>query len=163
MSYNDLKEFNGRKYMGMPVGGRHTWNYPNGVWKEEKVNPDAWVFEFQSIKQRSKKAPENSGAPINTQYHWYIIADQRVRKIDKDTYETLMEGIKHKISHKRPHWRKWSSEYKNNISDRDRITTILEDMLRRFKDDKRAFYGNTAELYLIPNYGPISGSKGPVF
>ena len=150
MSYDDLKEFNGRKYMGMPIGGRHIWNYPNGTWKEEKVDPEAWVFKFQSIKQRSKKAPENSGAPINTQYHWYIIADQRVRKIDKDTYETLMEGIKHKISHKRPHWRKWSSEYHNNISDRDRIIAILEKMLKLLKDNGRTEYENAAQVYLRP-------------
>jgi hypothetical protein len=148
MSYDDLKEFKGRKYMGMPIGGRHVWNYPNGVWKEEKVDPDAWVFEFQSIKQRSKKAPENSGAPINTQYHWYILADQRVRKVDKDTYETLMEGIKHKLSHKRPHWRKWSSEYENNISDKERIITILEKMLKLQKDNGRKEYENATQVYL---------------
>ncbi len=28
MAYDDVKEFNGRKYMGMPVGGRHVWSYP---------------------------------------------------------------------------------------------------------------------------------------
>jgi hypothetical protein len=150
MSYDDLKDFNGRKYMGMPIGGRHVWKYPNGIWKEEKVNPEAWIFEFQSIKQRCKKAPDNSGAPINTQYHWYIIADQRVRKIDWDTYETVMEGVKHKLSHKRPHWRKWSSEYVNNISDRDRIIAILEAMLKQLKDNKRTEYKNTAQVYLRP-------------
>ncbi len=148
MSYDELKEFNGRKYMGMSIGGRHVWNYPNGIWKEEKVDPEAWVFEFQSIKQRSKKAPENSGAPINTQYHWYIIADQRVRKIDKDTYETMMEGIKHKLSHKRPYWRKWSSEYENNVSDRDRIIAILERILTQHKDNGRKDYENAAMAYM---------------
>jgi hypothetical protein len=150
MSYDDLKEFKGRKYMGMPIGGRHIWIYPDGVWKEEKVDPEAWIFEFQSIKQRSKKAPENSGVPINTQYHWYIIADQRVRKIDKDTYETLMEGVKHKISHKRPYWRKWSSEYHNNISDKERIIAILEKMLKLLKDHGRKEYENASVAYLRP-------------
>ena len=148
MAYDDLKEFNGQKYMGMPIGGKHVWNYPNGTWKEEKVDPDSWVFKFQSMKQRSKKAPVNSGAPVNTQYHWYILADQRVRKVDKDTYETVMEGIKHKLSHKRSYWRKWSSEYQDNISDRDRIIDILEDMLRRLKHGSEFQYENAAKLYL---------------
>ncbi len=150
MAYDDLKEFNGRKYMGMPIGGKHVWNYPNGTWKEKKVEPDSWVFTFKSMKLRRKEAPMNSGAPINTEYHWYILADQRVRKVDKDSYETVMEGVKRKLSHKRPYWRKWSSEYQNNISDRDRIIAILEDMLIRLKGDRQLEYENAAELYLRP-------------
>ena len=90
----------------------------------------------------------NSGVPINTEYHWYILADQRVRKVDKDSYETVMEGVKHKLSHKRPYWRKWSSEYQNNISDRDGIIAILEDMLKRLKSGRQLEYENAAELYL---------------
>ena len=148
MAYDDVKEFNGRKYMGMPVGGRHVWSYPNGTWKEEKVDPDAWVFSFESIKKRIRAAPERSGAPANTEYHWYIQADQRVRKLDKDTYETLMGGVKHKLSHKRPHWRKWSSQYEDNISDRDRVIMILEDMLDKLKNSGAVEYKNAAEFYL---------------
>jgi hypothetical protein len=148
MNYDDLKEFRGRKYMGMPIGGRHVWNYPNGTWKEEKMDPDSWVFTFESVKRRRREAPKNSGAPINTEYHWYILADQLVRKIDKDTYRTMMEGVKHKLSHKRPYWRKWSSEYENNISNRDRVVMILEDMLKRLKDNGLIDYENAAEVYL---------------
>jgi hypothetical protein len=100
------------------------------------------------MKKRSKMAPVNSGAPVNTQYHWYILADQQVRKVDKDTYETVMEGVKHKLSHKRPYWRKWSSEYQDNISDRDRIIAILKNMLKCLTDDSLKEYENAAELYL---------------
>jgi hypothetical protein len=134
--------------MGMPVGGRHVWNYPNGLWKEEKVNPDAWVFSFESVKKRSRAAPERSGAPPNTEYHWYIHADQRVRKVDKDTYETLMEGVKHKLSHKRPQWRKWSSQYEDNLSEKDRVIMILEDMLKKLRNKTVLEYNNAAEMYL---------------
>jgi hypothetical protein len=148
MAYNDLKEFNGKRYMGMKIGGRHVWIYPNGTWKEEKVDPDSWVFTFQSFKERKVPAPENSGAPVNTEYHWYILADQRVKKIDKDTYGTLMEGVKHKISHKRPHWRKWSSQYTDNISDKDRIIAILKEMLERISEDPESDYENAKDAYL---------------
>lgn len=148
MAYDDIKKFNGRRYMGMPVGARHVWQYPNGTWKEEKVDPDAWVFSFESIKQRRRAAPENSGAPNNTQYHWYILADQRVRKVDKDTYETLMNGVKHKLAHKRPHWRKWSSQYEDNIPERNRVIMILEDMLEKLKSERALDYEDAAEIYL---------------
>ncbi len=148
MAYDDVKEFKGKKYMGMPVGGRHVWNYPNGTWKEEKVNPETWVFSFESVKKRSRAAPESSGVPVNTEYHWYIQADQRVRKVDKDSYETLMEGVKHKLSHKRPHWRRWSSQYEDNISENDRVIMILEDMLKKLRINSAPEYENAAEVYL---------------
>jgi hypothetical protein len=35
-AYNDYKEFEGRKYTGMRVGGVHHWYYENGEWKEKK-------------------------------------------------------------------------------------------------------------------------------
>ena len=139
MVYDDLKEYNGQKYMGMTVGGKHKWNYPSGVWTEEKVAPDKWVFTFTSTKCRNEPAPESSGAPVDTQYRWCILAVQRSRKLDKDTYETVMEGLKFKIAHKKPYWRKWSSEYPDNPSDKQRITAILEDMLERVKEGGLTF------------------------
>jgi hypothetical protein len=134
--------------MGMPVGGKHIWMYPNGTWKEEKVEPDCWVFTFESVKQRERQAPENSGAKKNTQYHWYILADQSVRKIDKDSYETLMEGVKYKLSHKRPHWRKWSSQYEGNVSERDRIMEILVNMQNRLSEGEPTKYESMKDAYL---------------
>ncbi len=146
MSYNDLKQYHGRRYMGMPVGGKHVWIYPNGTWKEEKVEPDCWVFSFESVKQRKREAPEDSGAAKDTLYHWYILADQSVRKIDKDSYETLMEGVKYKLSHKRPYWRKWSSQYQGNVPERERVMEILEDMQNRLEEDPE--YGGIKDTFL---------------
>jgi len=126
MAYDDLKEFEGHSYTGMSVGGEHEWVYPHGVWRERKVAPDRWEFTFSSLKRRARSAPSGSGVPPHTQYHWYVLADQRVRKIDEDSYETLMTGVKHKIAHKRPHWRKWSSEYPDQPSVRERVLAVLE-------------------------------------
>src|SRR2546426_8454139 len=75
----------GETYSGMAVGGEHTWLYPNGLWKETKVAPDRWDFTFSSLKERERSAPPGSGVPVGTQYHWYILAHQRVRKIDADS------------------------------------------------------------------------------
>ncbi|MBI4416470.1 MAG: hypothetical protein HY557_05760 [Euryarchaeota archaeon] len=135
MSYDDLKDFEGEPYSGMAVGGEHAWLYTNAIWRERKVAPDKWEFTFASLKERGRGAPPGSGAPPKTQYHWYILAHQRVRKIDEDSYSTLMSGLKYKIAHKRPHWRKWSSEYPDQSSARERIVAILEETLAGLRED----------------------------
>ncbi len=133
MAYDDVKDFRGQKYTGMAIGGQHLWIYPHGVWQERKTAPDRWDFTFSSVKEREGDAPEGSGAPPDTQYHWYVLAHQRVRKIDKDSYSTLMSGVKHKIAHKRPHWLKWSCEYPDQPTERTRVIAILEEHLARLK------------------------------
>jgi len=135
MGYDDLKEFEGEEYTGMAVGGRHSWIYPNGLWHERKVAPDKWEFTFKSIKERERSAPPGSGAPPETQYHWYLLAHQRVRKIDADSYSTFMNGLKYKLAHKRPHWRKWSSEYPDQESEPEKMIAILEDALASLRRD----------------------------
>ena len=134
MAYDDVKEFEGETYSGMAVGGEHTWLYPNGLWKETKVAPDRWDFTFNSIKDRERSAPPESGVPVGTEYHWYILADQRVRKIDADSYTTFMSGVKYKLAHKRPHWRKWSSEYPDQPSETETLINILEGTLARLRE-----------------------------
>jgi len=126
MAYDDLKEFHGDTYRGMAVGGQHAWIYPNGLWREEKVAPDRWDFTFVSMKERERSAPVGSGVPVGTQYHWYILAHQRVRKIDADSYTTFMSGVKYKIAHKKPYWRKWSSECPDQPSEREKLIAILQ-------------------------------------
>src|SRR2546422_40566 len=93
-----------------------------------------WDVTFQSIKERERSAPPGSGVPVGTQYHWYILAHQRVRKIDADSYTTLMSGVKYKIAHKRPHWRKWSSEYPDQPAETERLINVLEETLARLRE-----------------------------
>lgn len=137
MSYDDLKEHDGERYSGMRIGGEHDWSYPEGRWVERKVDPDRWRFTFSSEKRRRDPAPPGSGAGIDTRYHWYILAHQRVRKLDKDTYATLMEGTKVKLAHKRPHWRRWSSGYEDQPSKRAKLIEILERELARLRAQER--------------------------
>jgi hypothetical protein len=138
MGYDDVKEHEGQRYAGMPVGAGHEWDYPDGTWTEEKQAPDRWSFTFASTKRRTTPAPEGSGADPGTRYHWYILAHQRVRKIDKDAYETLMEGRKYKLAHRRPYWKRWSSEYPDQRSREDRLERILVDALERVRARKEA-------------------------
>ena len=129
VAYDDLKESGGKVYTGMLIGGEHTWIYPQGIWHERKLAPDRWAFTFSSMKTRTRSAPEESGAAIGTGYHWFILAHQRVRKRDKDTYETFMEGVKFKVAHRRPHWRYWSTEYPDQEPAREKLIRILEEEL----------------------------------
>jgi hypothetical protein len=135
MAYDDLKEYNGGTYTGMAVGGEHAWIYPNGLWHEEKVAPDRWEFTFSSMKERERRAPVGSGVPVGTQYHWYLLAHQRVKKVDADSYTTFRTGVKYKLAHKKPHWRKWSSEYPDQLSESEKLIAILEATLGELRQN----------------------------
>ena len=134
--YNEIKEYNGQKYTGMRVGGKHSWNYNKGIWNEVKILPDKWKFNFTSTKHRSHQAPMGTGAFNNTKYHWYIIADQKVVKLDENSYMTKMNGVKYKVGHKMPNWKKWDYKYKNE-SYEDKIIKILQDSIKKLKDRKK--------------------------
>jgi hypothetical protein len=143
MAFDDLKTFHGQVYSGMSIGGSHVWDYPHGVWKEEKVAADRWVFTFRSEKKRTRKAPEGSGALPGTRYHWFILAHQFVRKVDQDTYETVMEGTKYKVAHRRPYWRHWSTEYPDKEPEREVLIRILEEYLAGVKEGTASAPGRT--------------------
>jgi hypothetical protein len=133
VGYDDAKSFGDRRYTGMRVGGRHDWDYTEGRWEETKLSPDAWSVAFRSPKRRRWAAPEGSGAPAGTMFHWLLLAHQRVRKVDANTYETFLEGAKWKLAHRRPGWRRWSSEYRGQTPARERMIAILEETLARLK------------------------------
>lgn len=137
MSYDEAKSFEGRTYSGMAVGGRHDWDYPDGRWKERKLAPERWSFGFRATKRRRTHAPAGSGAPPGTMFHWYVLAHQRVRKVDEDTYQTFMEGEKFKIAHRRPNWRRWSTEYHGRPTARQRTIAALRATLEDLERDER--------------------------
>src|SRR5262245_13815642 len=66
-TYNQYKTFEGRRYTGMKVGGRHKWYYEQGEWKEVKVAPDRWEFTYAVPKRRAGHAPPGSGVPVDTE------------------------------------------------------------------------------------------------
>ena len=80
--FNELKSFKGQVYSGMAVGGSHTWNYDQGVWKETKEEPDLWKIDYKTTKRRARNAPKGSGAPVGTEYHWFIIGHQVSHSVD---------------------------------------------------------------------------------
>ena len=129
-TYNEYKEFEGRKYTGMKVGRSHKWYYDKGEWKEKKITPDKWEFTYAVNKKRAGQAPEGSGVPVGTEYNWYILAHQNVRKLDANSYTTSMTGLKYKLAHKR------AEKEKRNATDntqRKRLIQILQELIDQLK------------------------------
>jgi hypothetical protein len=131
-SYNQFKDFKGKKYTGMKAGRSHKWYYDKGEWKEKKVTPDKWEFTYAVGKRRAGYAPEGSGVPIGTEYHWYILADQTVRKNDANSYTTTMTGFKYKLAHKLADKEKWSS---TTDLQRLKLIAFLEESISHLKSE----------------------------
>jgi hypothetical protein len=129
-SYNQFKEFQGKNYTGMRVGRTHKWYYDKGEWKEKKVTPDKWQFSYNVTKRRAGNAPEGSGVPVGTEYHWYILANQNVKKLDANNYTTSMIGLKYKLAHKRADRNNWSS---SDNAQKKRLIEILEALIENIK------------------------------
>ncbi len=126
VSYNEFKEHEGQRYTGMKIGRSHKWHYDQGEWKEKKITPDLWQINYAVVKRRAGKAPEGSGVPVGTEYHWYILAHQNVRKLNANDYTTAMTGLKFKIAHKRADNEKWSATPKTQ---RKRMIKFLQEVI----------------------------------
>ena len=129
--YNEYKDFEGKKYTGIRMGGTRQWYYDKGEWKEKKITPDKWEFTYATNKRRAWQAPEGSGVPVGTEYHWYLLAHQNVRKLDANSYTTPMEGPKYKLAHKRAEKGKWSS---TEYAQKERLIQILEELIDQLKE-----------------------------
>ena len=129
-TYNEYKEFEGKQYTGMKVGRSHKWYYDKGEWKEKKITPDKWEFTYAVNKRRAGHAPEGSGVPVGTEYHWYILAHQNVRKLDANNYTTSMIGLKYKLAHKRAEKEKWNA---TDNTQRKRIILVLQELIDQLK------------------------------
>ena len=134
-TYNEFKDYEGQKYTGMKIGRSHKWYYDQGEWKEKKITPDLWQINYAVVKRRAGKAPEGSGVPVGTEYHWYILAHQNVRKLNANDYTTAMTGLKFKIAHKRADSEKWSATDKTQ---RKRMIKFLRDVIADLEQQQDA-------------------------
>jgi hypothetical protein len=134
-AYDSFKEYRGVRYTGMKVGRSHRWYYDKGEWKETKETPDRWRFTYAVHKRRAGKAPEGSGVPVGTAYHWFILADQTVEKLDANVYTTAMSGVKFKVAHKRESTGSWSESKR---AQRKRVIRFLKQFLEELEGDEKA-------------------------
>ena len=142
-TYNKFKEFEGKRYTGVKIGRGHKWYYDQGIWKERKVTPDEWKekkitpdeweINYAVKKRRAGKAPEGSGVPVGTSYHWYILAHQNVCKLDANSYTTAMTGLKYKLAFKRADKEKWNASEK---AQRKRLIKLLTEVIEHLKKDE---------------------------
>jgi hypothetical protein len=130
-TYNQFKEFEGKVYTGMKIGRSHKWYYDKGEWKETKVTPDLWTISYAVTKRRAGRAPEGSGVPVGTEYHWYIAAHQHVRKLNANDYTTSLTGLKFKLAHKRADTEKWSGSDK---AQRNRLIKFLKGIIEQLEN-----------------------------
>ena len=126
VSYDEFKVYEGQQYTGMKVGRSHKWYYDKGEWKEKKITPDLWQITYAVTKRRAGRAPEGSGVPVGTEYHWYILGHQNVSKLNANDYTTSMTGLKFKIAHKRADTGKWSASAK---AQRRRMIKFLQNVI----------------------------------
>lgn len=131
-SYNKYKVFDGKQYSGMKVGRSHKWYYDKGEWRETKITPDLWEISYAVTKRRAGHAPEGSGVPVGTEYHWYILAHQDVKKLDANDYSTAMTGIKYKLAFKRAGKEKWNATPK---TERKRLVKLLQDFIKQLEKE----------------------------
>jgi hypothetical protein len=131
-TYNEFKKHEGKVYTGMKIGRSHKWYYDKGEWKEKKVTPDEWQFTYAVTKRRAGKAPEGSGVPVGTEYHWYILAHQHVRKMNANDYTTAMTGLKFKLAHRRADKETWSA---SDNAQRKRLIKLLQRMIDQLEQE----------------------------
>jgi hypothetical protein len=131
-SYDQYKDFDGRQYTGMKVGRSHKWYYDKGEWKEKKITPDLWEISYSVTKRRAGKAPKGSGVPVGTEYHWYILAHQNVRKLNADDYTTVLSGLKYKLAHKGAGKEKWSATAKTQ---RKNLVKLLREFIQQLEKE----------------------------
>jgi hypothetical protein len=148
-TYNRYKLHKGKQYTGMAVGRGHKWYYDQGVWIDKKVTPDKWLINYEVTKRRKGKAPEGSGAPVGTEYHWFILAHQMVKKLDANSYSTAMNGYKHKLAHKRSDKSKW------NISDKTQRAHLIR-ILKAFIEELES---EPLETFVSESQDIIAASK----
>ncbi len=125
-SYNEFKGFEGQQYTGMKIGRSHKWYNDKGEWKETKITPDLWEISYAVTKRRAGKAPEGSGVPVGTEYHWYILAHQNVKKLNANDYTTTLTGLKYKLAHKRYDKEKWSTTAKTQ---KKRLIKLMQELI----------------------------------
>jgi hypothetical protein len=150
-SYNEFKDFEGRQYTGMTVGRSHKWFYDKGEWKETKITPDLWEISYSVTKRRAGKAPEGSGVPVGTEYHWYILAHQNVRKLNANDYSTSLTGLKFKLAHKRYDKNKWSTSAKTQ---KKRLIKLMQEFIDQLEKEPIAlefvYEGNNYKGEAVP-------------
>jgi hypothetical protein len=157
-SYERVKTFHGQQYTGMAIGRTHKWYYDKGEWKEKKITPDLWQISYEVTKRRAGHAPEGSGVPVGTEYHWYIAADQNVKKLNANDYSTSMTGFKYKVGHKRADSEKWSA---SDNAQKKRLVKFLRELIDSIENGDSLNGTGTAEAATVAKAAAPKTRRAP--
>lgn len=83
--------YKGKRVKGLPINMPIAWKYV-GRWREKKVKHGGWRFNFTATKRR--KARSYGGLGKGTTGAWLIKGIQRIKKIGKGKYHTVLKGTK---------------------------------------------------------------------
>jgi len=155
--YNKFKSFEGKEYTGMQVGRSHHWQYDAGDWKETKITPDLWEISYAVTKRRKGHAPENSGAKVGTGYQWYILANQKVVKLNADDYTTEMSGLKFKLAHKRAGKEKWNI---SAATQRKHLIQFLNEIINQLQIEPITFEFDYQDVHYKGEALPVLATCG---
>jgi hypothetical protein len=158
VSYNEFKTYEGQRYTGMKVGRSHKWHYDKGEWKEKKITPDLWEINYAVTKRRAGRAPEGSGVPVGTEYHWYILAHQNVSKINANDYTTSLAGLKFKIAYRKAETGKWSASPQ---AQRRRMIKFLRDVIEDLEKEQEEGAEEREAAPAAPRRTPRRRSAAP--
>jgi hypothetical protein len=158
-SYERVKSFHGQQYTGMAIGRTHKWYYDKGEWREKKITPDLWQVSYEVTKRRAGHAPEGSGVPVGTEYHWYIAADQNVKKLNANDYSTSLTGFKYKVGHKRADSDKWSA---SDAAQKRRLVKFLKELIDSIENGDSLDGTGTAEAAEAGNAAVPKKRRAPV-
>ena len=96
---------------------------------------------------------------MGTEYHWYILAHQNVRKLDANSYTTAMTGLKFKLAHKRADAGKWSVSEKGQ---RKRLIRLLQDHIKQLEKEPEEIKKEAAKIKKARAKKTVSKKKEPV-
>jgi hypothetical protein len=71
---------------------------------------------------------------VGTEYHWYILGHQTVRKLDANAYTTAMTGSKFKLAHKRADKATWSA---SENAQKKKLIRILTEYIQELEKPPR--------------------------
>ena len=67
---------------------------------------------------------------VGTEYHWYILAHQNVRKLNANDYTTSITGLKYRLAHERADKDKWSVSAK---AQRKRLVKLMQELIAQLE------------------------------
>ena len=102
------QDFQGNPYGFKPGKSTYTWDFLNAKWKDHRLDARDHTFILKARFEKAKDAYPSLTGEVGIEFHWFVFGDQIARKVDRDSFETLMTGTRCLLGYKKPSWRQFS-------------------------------------------------------